>query len=300
VVSRGNYRQSLGIALLMLLASRPAVSLGADRLPPLPHPWPPAVATSASERWTYETENQLLLAALAADPWVTLDEQRHFRQQLNQRLAECQQFCGSRGSDWHRAEAVFEFVHSRLLTGPYDDGCARVQRTLADGTHNCLTATLFYLTLVRRAGIPAVPLAAPGHVAVRVWLGQAAWDVETTNSRWSPAAGVERGGRLTEISDSALVGRVYYNLGIRLAHAGDYERALAATRHSVQLDPQHLEAQGNLLATLNNWSIDLVRRGQYEQAQAMIQEGLRLDGQYTPLRQSEAFLQQQRRLAADR
>jgi tetratricopeptide (TPR) repeat protein len=213
-------------------------------------------------------------------------------------LARCRQQTTQQTSDEQRAAVAFELVQAQWLTGPYDSNCARLQRTLEDGTYNCLMATLLYLATCRDAGLTAVPLAAPGHVAVRVWWDSVPHDVETTDRRWLPQP-VELGSvRGQQISDRALLARVYYNLGIQLAREGDFVRALHTTRQSCRLDPTHAEARANLLAVLNNWSIELVRQGQYAQAEALIQEGLRLDDQYEPLHRSAAFVRDRQSAAA--
>jgi tetratricopeptide (TPR) repeat protein len=247
-----------------------------------------------TERSGWEPRGSILLldSAVAADPLATGVTRARFRREAQQRLAEARAERPAGAGEREIAQEAFAYLHSRILTGRYEPTCARLQATLEDGTYNCLTATYWYLALCRDGGLRAEAAAAPNHVAVRLWLDGIAWEVETTDRRWRLSPGDGR-ARSQVLSDAALLGRVYYNLGIEFAQAGDYEQALRSTHRSWQLDPQHLEARENLLATLNNWSIELSRQGDYARAEALIQEGLALEPGSEPLRRSDAYLRQQ-------
>jgi tetratricopeptide (TPR) repeat protein len=237
---------------------------------------------------------KLLDAALAADPLGGPAGRDRGRDVVRELLALARQRLRGLDLDWQKAADALEFLHAQLLTGPYDPHCSCLQQTLDEGIHNCLMSTVLYVALCRDADLAAVALGSPGHVAVRVWLDGMPYDVETTDRRWRP----HRSSIGQEISDQALLGRIYYNLGIRLAREGNFESSLSATRVSFRLDPSHVEARANLLATLNNRSVELARRGQFHEAEALVREGLLLDSQYAPLLQSEAYLRQRRERAA--
>jgi tetratricopeptide (TPR) repeat protein len=239
----------------------------------------------------------LLEAARAADPLASPAERERFRRAAWRRFAEARSECNAAHGEREVARAAFSFMHRRMLTGRYEPACARLQATLNDGTYNCLTATYWYIALCRDGGLQAEAVATPHHVAVRLWLDGMACDVETTDPNWSPRPSLEADTSARSLTDAQLLARVHYNLGIEFAEAGQYELALSATRRSRQLDPAHLEAQANLLATLNNWSIALTRAGDYARAEALIREGLTLAPLSEPLRRSDAYLQQQRRAA---
>jgi len=83
----------------------------------------------------------------------------------------------------------------------------------------------------------------------------------------------------------------YYNRGVTLLSAGKYAEAAAANLKALRLDPQNLLARGNLLATLNNWSIELGRQNRYAEAAELLREGLRLDNRHPVLTENLARLQ---------
>jgi tetratricopeptide (TPR) repeat protein len=117
-----------------------------------------------------------------------------------------------------------------------------------------------------------------------------------TVCEWDRATGTGpiAGERL--LCDSALIGRIYYNLGLEYANRDRYELSIAATHRSYELDPTHLAARNNLLATLNNWSLLLAQRGDIPAALDATRRGLQLDPHYAPLREN---LRRLERMAAD-
>lgn len=240
----------------------------------------------------------LLEAATAADPLVTAEDRKRFGVMARRRLAEAQAGGNIAGDPLQTARGAFAFLHGRILVGRFEPTCARVHVTLADGTFNCLTATYWYLALCRASGLTAAAVAAPNHVAVRLWIDGDAWDVETTDPEWNPRLSRPGDPAVRELSDNELLARVHYNLGIEFAEADRFEFALMATRRSCQLDPAHLDARANLLATINNWSLTLAERGEYDRAEAILREGLAIEPTSAALRRSDAYLRQQRRAAS--
>ena len=59
---------------------------------------------------------------------------------------------------------------------------------------------------------------------------------------------------------------IYYNRGVDLLAAKRFAEAADANANALRLDPQNAVARGNLLATLNNWSIALGDAGQFAEA----------------------------------
>ncbi len=193
----------------------------------------------------------LLDAAVAADPLVSRETRQRLHRAAWRLIARSRDHVSRITSDAARAEALFDFMHREFLYGVYDAHCGHLQRTLDDGTHNCLMSTLVYLVLCRDAAIAAQAIASPGHVAVQIEISGAAYRIETTDRRWRPQTyeSDPRSGKA--ITDRALIGRVHYNLGIHFAGEGNFPLAIQATRQSVRLDPTHLEARTNLLSNVD-------------------------------------------------
>ncbi len=250
-----------------------------------------AIATSQrAGRW--DSANDVLREALEADLAAEATAPR-YRSLTHAHWARFQQQLGPQAAAEHRARVAFEYLHAEILTGPFHPGCARVQRTLDDGTHNCLTATLLYLDACRSCGLAAIALATPGHVCVGLRIDGRDFRVETTSPRWELQP--RSHGHPTErpISDTALVGRVYYNLGLQAAERGDFARAVVATRRGYELDPAHDAARANLLATLHNWSLELARRGEHAEALRVLAEAVELKAERAPTKKTEAALRLQ-------
>jgi tetratricopeptide (TPR) repeat protein len=238
------------------------------------------------------SSQSLLLAVMEVDCSESESDRTAARRRMSGVLWQAHQVIAAGKTAEESAARALEFLHAEVLTGPYDPHCASLTQTFADGRYNCLIATVLYLAICRDNGYRAVPMASPGHVSVRMWLGADTLDVETTDHRWRPGSSRTAPAGCHAISDSALLGRVYYNLGIRWARAGQWERAIEATRQSLRLDPEHAEARNNLLAALHNGAIELARQGDLVQAETMIRQGLELDPNYGPLLASAAFVQQ--------
>ena len=73
---------------------------------------------------------------------------------------------------------------------------------------------------------------------------------------------------------------IYYNVGVDLLAEKRFAEAAAANAKAVRLDPPNATAHGNLLATLNNWSIELGDRQQFREAIDVLHEGLSLEPAY--------------------
>jgi hypothetical protein len=82
------------------------------------------------------------------------------------------------------------------------------------------------------------------------------------------------------LSDVQLVATVYYNRGIELLRQERFAEAAAANARALRLDPASVTARGNLLATLNNWAIQLGSERKFSAAAQLLQDGLALDPGY--------------------
>ena len=133
----------------------------------------------------------------------------------------------------------------------------------------------------------------PGHVFAVLYDGSTAIDVETTNAlgfnpsdetreKIKRADGKEttlerHHGQRREVGDLGLVAVIYYNHGVSLANDKRFREAALANASALALDPANPSAAKNLMADLNNWSLDLSGAGRYEPAVAVVAIGLKLD-----------------------
>ena len=85
---------------------------------------------------------------------------------------------------------------------------------------------------------------------------------------------------LREISPIQLTALVYYNRAIDFLAEKRFSDAAAANAKALRLDPLNTAARGNLLATINNWAIDLGNAGHYDKAAALLRRGLEFDPLY--------------------
>ena len=218
-------------------------------------------------------ETALFEAALRASGEHDATALTHYRQQWSALVKELR-VCGSvHGTPRQRAQAVLAFLHRRLLQGGYDLACTDLRQALDHGRFNCVSASLLFHALAAEFALPVCEVAIPGHVKSRVRMLEGSFDVETTCPRWfdmSPAAQKEaeiaaraqlgpaaNNARPCEVSTAQLVAMIYYNRAIDLLGDHRFAAAAAANAVALRLDPQSATIRGNLLATVNNWAIDL-------------------------------------------
>ena len=73
---------------------------------------------------------------------------------------------------------------------------------------------------------------------------------------------------------------IYYNRGVDLLAEKRFAEAAAANAKALRLDPQNATARGNLLATINNWSIELGKRQHFAEAVNLLRQGLAIDAKF--------------------
>ena len=190
------------------------------------------------------------------------------------------------------AQERFEQLHNKVLTGDFEPGCGRLERTLSDGHYNCLTATLLYLAACRESGLDARALSAPGHVCALLKLAEASYVIELTQPDWNATLYQPPHRDLRAVSDGCLLARVYYNLGIEYAAEQQPEAAMMAAKIACELDTDDMRAKDNLLAILHNRCLELLQAGEPSQAWRLVMAGLHADPQHAGLRRCENYLKE--------
>jgi tetratricopeptide (TPR) repeat protein len=178
-----------------------------------------------------------------------------------------------------------------------------LRETLDHGRFNCVTASILFNYFVESMGLESRGLAIPGHAMSRVILADRTLDVETTCPQWfyliangkSPAnisakavgshATTPDRSKAKEATPCQMAAMIYYNRGVDLLAEKRFADAAAVNAKALRLDPQNATVRGNLLATLNNWSIELGNRECFSQAVAILRQGLAIEPKY------EAFAQ---------
>jgi len=261
---------------------------------------PGLFADAADGQWH---EHSLLTAALVASGVVDPRAIDGYKKQVDQLADELHKSGKMSGPPANQAQALFEFMHRRILHGGYQLDSTDLSLVLDEGRFNCVSASVLFNCLAARFGLRAGGLEFPGHAMSRLILPHGTLDVETTCPGWfhlmddpdKQAELVERtigfrpqdGSAKTErreVSDVELVATIYYNRGVDLLAEERFAEALAANAKALRLDPSNTTAHGNLLATINNWAIDLDGAGHPAEAIGLLRQGIALDPSYETFR----------------
>lgn len=175
-------------------------------------------------------------------------------------------------------------LHSQILAGHYRADASDLGSAIRAGDFNCLTAAALYWDLAAQAGISLQIWSRPGHV----YLLEPASGlvIEPASRSWGslPASPLpQHTSAARQITPLALVGKFYYNRGLKHLQQGQHAEGLACIRASLRLDPGDGEAQRNLLAGLNNWAVALCGQERFAEAGRLIEQGLAIDPGYPPL-----------------
>jgi len=223
------------------------------------------------------------------------------------------------GSDRDRARAVLEYLHGRVLTGGFRETSTSLVEAFEYGRFNCISSVVLFRALAERFGLKVHGVEVPGHAYAVVESGGnggagESFVVQTTCRDWFAAAGdaslqrtllrqtigataadtAEKAQRERRLSDVGLLAVVYYNRGVDHLEAGNHEAAITANRAALALDAANDAARANLLAGLNNWSLELGRHGNYAQALRTLETGLKYAPDYGLFHENLVALYQQR------
>lgn len=257
-------------------------------------------------------DHTLLSAALIACGVEDAEELRHWQSERAKWLALFRESNGAKpargvapGSagaspslDKQLAASLFAFMHERVLDGGYHLSATDLRDTLAQGRFNCVSSSVLYQSLGQELGLKLVGLEVPGHALARLYPSEGEpINVETTCPSWFRLKDkpVDRQDRLRdrvgavadtdrstarEVSPLDQAAMIYYNRGVALLAENRFLEAAVANAKALHLDPRNEIAHGNLLATLNNWSIALGQAGRFADAATILEAGMSLDPDY--------------------
>lgn len=104
----------------------------------------------------------------------------------------------------------------------------------------------------------------------------------TASSQSGNAADNGSGGdQRREVTPVELVATIYYNRGVEYLQQTHFDLAAEFNAKALYLDPKSHTAWGNLMATINNWSIALAGEDRFEEAIALLDRGIKMDPEYT-------------------
>lgn len=233
-----------------------------------------------------------LEAGLIAVGFSDHAQRAHYLDQWEALLQETLELPGGRRDP----EALFDWLHRRVLRGGYARESDSPVETLRAGRFNCLSASWLYLDLCRRHGHAARPVATDGHVRIRL-LAKPRRDIETTCPQWNHAC-IEipspSDAKWQPLNDAQWLGKTYFNRATRSLHQRQWQTAIQWANVACRLDPSDRAAAENRLAALNNWALEACDCGDFTTGLRLIRQGLDLAPDYQPLLASYRYIQHKR------
>ncbi len=239
----------------------------------------------------------LLEAGLVASGVECPEQLKHYQEQFGVLVEQLADMVQGQPDPRDKAATIFEFLHRRVLHGGYYLECTDLRTALDEGRFNCVSASVLFCCLAEACGLEVCGLEMPGHAMARIRRSGDPLDVETTCRRWfdlldDPAGQAEavrrtlgtdlsaRYAQAREVSPIEMAAMIYYNRGVDLLSARQYDGAAIANAKALRLDPASTTAHGNLLATVNNWAVALSAEGRYQEASTLLRDGMRFDREF--------------------
>ncbi len=239
-----------------------------------------------------------LIASGVATPRRLKQCREHFQMQCERFRVQHPHFANHR----ELAIATLAFLHRNILTAEYQIETTRVDRALTTGHYNCVASTILFRCLSAEFGVVPVVVATPSHVFCRYAEAELI-NVETTCPDWfalplnsdlvanHPANQARTSVR--PLSDVQVLGKLFYNRATDKLDAREYAAACTLLRTALALDPADEAARENLLAAINNWSLQQCEAGDFTHAAQLLTEGTDISREYTPLQMNDLHVHQQ-------
>ena len=240
------------------------------------------------DQWSYEE------AALIASGVRTAAERAPYLARLAGIEAVAAAAVGNDGTAFDRGGRLLKWLYQSGVLKSYAKYQSDLSTLLDTGSYNCVSSALVYTVVGRHLGLDVRAIEVPDHAFAVLYDGTLHADVETTiESGFNPDRDPKSLGlfeRLTgfsrppadkrelrrEVGDIGLAAVVYYNHGVDDSTGGRNALALADYFRALSLDPENLSAVKNTLATIANWSVELIRAQKFEQAVQELSVGLAL------------------------
>jgi len=232
-------------------------------------------------------------AAVLASGATDAAKRKEYLAQLDTLEAGARKATGDAKTTLEKGEQLLKFIHAGPMAHGYEAQQTDLSKILDTGRFNCVSSAVLYDVLARRLGLEVRAVEIPGHVFAVVYDGPKSVDVETTNALgFNPSdetrekiklpdggeyVAERHHGERREVNEAGLVALIYYNHGVSLAADKHFHEAVVANASALALDPTNPSAAKNLMANLNNWSLDLAGASRYEQAITVLAVSLKLD-----------------------
>lgn len=202
-------------------------------------------------------------------------------------------------SSRQQAATILQFLHDRGLTGQYDASASNLSGVFQSGHFNCVSSSILFIALCQQCEVDVTAVRRPGHVACAIVDEGAYWLVETTNRQVKPTIFAPVSFHMQpeqptfdRISTVQLLSAIYYNQAIQLAEAQEFPAAVDAASAALRLDPANDDVRANVLATINNWSVQLVFDDRFDDASRILNLGIQMGPEYQAFSRNNLFLHQ--------
>ena len=208
----------------------------------------------------------------------------------------------STGDAFEKGRRLLWYLHTPPTLIKYERHQTDVHTLLNTGKFNCVSSAAFYNVLARRLDLDARTIEVPDHAFSIVYDGTKHADVEATNRNGfnpsrNPAvlASFKRQtgfayiadkhpDQRREISQTGLVGLIYYNHGVSHLQRKEFGKALIRNFCALSMDPEYDSAVKNTLGTLANWGAALAKEKKYDQSLSVLNAGIELAPEDAQLR----------------
>ncbi|MEX0866144.1 MAG: tetratricopeptide repeat protein [Pirellulales bacterium] len=247
------------------------------------------------------------LIASGAEDSVLLAE---FERRFDAWCADLQRSGELRGDNPRRAKAIHDYLHARVFHGGYRDDATDLACVFQTGEFNCVSSTICFLALAGELGVAAQAIELPGHCLVELPSAAGVVEIETTCPQWfdvldSPQRSRDMVLRVTgfehraaqsrrRVNDVRLLGIIYYNRGVEQLARGEYRAAAESNLLAIRVDPTNQIARGNLLATLNNWALDLSGSQRHDEALDLLDAAITIAPDHRNFLSNEIHITQNR------
>ena len=228
----------------------------------------------------------LIEAALIASGAESDKELQHDLERYGAWHRQAWQICRRETSQLGQAQALFEFLHREILFGGYDARATELTRTFDKGKFNCASASLLFTALATDCGLTVHAVERPRHAMCALYIDGQRTIIETTCPNWfrltpdmrrdaeravvARTTLADRSSVVREISPAELIAVIYYNRGVDLLQEMQYAAAVSVNLRALRLDPKNATVFGNLLASINNWSLALCETGECAEAAELL------------------------------
>jgi len=191
-------------------------------------------------------------------------------------------------SDYDKGKILLKWLYSSGILKKYYQSATLAGQMLDNGSYNCLSSTILYTLLATELGLNVYAVFTPNHSFAVIKTEKGSIDIETTveygfdpgvkeveqfeNQQRIVYVPKTNYGNRTPVDLNFLIASLYANT-ISLVPSYNIDN-LAAYKKGFYLSPEANIFQNNIIATLNNKSLDNIKKKNYEQAMVYLEDAL--------------------------